>query len=313
MAWGRGDGLGALLDRPLPSRWDRFCAAPIAFLASIIYSWSSLLHTRASVPEVKRITVVCISDTHTSKPELPDGDILLHAGDVTQSGSRAEIQETVDWLNTQPHRHKVVVAGNHDLFLDSSYAVDDRPSHPGPPQQHINWGNVIYLQNAMATLQCVGRKVSVFGSPWSPRHGNWAFQYPRKEDVWADVLPPDIDILVTHTPPKSHLDLGFGCRSLLRELWRLPKKPCLHVFGHLHGGHGQQTALFDGCQRQYERLIDENQGFGGLVTLMYGYLQGVFFFLCGKSNSGHGMLMVNASIVGGVRDELRREPTVVYI
>ena len=36
--------------------------------------------------------VICISDTHNSKPPLPDGEILLHAGDLSQYGLVDEIQ-----------------------------------------------------------------------------------------------------------------------------------------------------------------------------------------------------------------------------
>jgi Calcineurin-like phosphoesterase len=69
----------------------------------------------------KRITIVCISDPHNSKPSLPDGDILLHYGDLSQYGTFAEIQAQLDWLNSQPHKHKIVIAGNHNLILDESF------------------------------------------------------------------------------------------------------------------------------------------------------------------------------------------------
>lgn len=51
---------------------------------------------------------VCVSDTHNAQPKLPNGEILIHAGDLTQSGSLQEIQKTVDWLRSQPHAIKIV-------------------------------------------------------------------------------------------------------------------------------------------------------------------------------------------------------------
>ncbi|ELQ33467.1 hypothetical protein OOU_Y34scaffold00937g14 [Pyricularia oryzae Y34] len=55
--------------------------------------------------------------------QLPPGDSLVHAGDLSQYGTFAEIQAQLTWLAAQPHRHKVVVAGNHDLLLDSDFAA----------------------------------------------------------------------------------------------------------------------------------------------------------------------------------------------
>ncbi|KAK2826865.1 hypothetical protein FQN49_007379 [Arthroderma sp. PD_2] len=310
MASGRRDGLGALLDRPTPSTWDQFLASPISFLARVVYGWSSSLHAGEVVPN-NAITIVCISDTHMSKPDIPDGDILLHAGDLTQSGMKAEIQETVDWLNTLPHQHKIIIAGNHDTFLDSSYSTGQILSASCTPRESIDWGNVTYLENTTVTVESAGRKINVSGSPWSPRHGNWAFQHPRRENVWEDAIPPNIDILITHTPPKAHLDLNWGCDFLLKELWRLPKRPYLHVFGHVHGGYGQHVAIFDSCQLQYESIMKGTTNVAELMGLVYRYLKSRFF--SARTISGSRTIMVNASIVGGPRDELRREPAIVYI
>ena len=49
----------------------------------------------------KSIKIVCISDTHgrtddENFPEIPDGDILLHAGDITQEGSSHNLTITQD-------------------------------------------------------------------------------------------------------------------------------------------------------------------------------------------------------------------------
>ncbi|XP_060679037.1 metallophosphoesterase domain-containing protein 1-like, partial [Hemiscyllium ocellatum] len=46
-----------------------------------------------SPPSPGYVRVVCISDTHlrTKQRSLPQGDILIHAGDFTQTGHRSEI------------------------------------------------------------------------------------------------------------------------------------------------------------------------------------------------------------------------------
>lgn len=106
--------------------------------------------------------------------------------------------------------------------------------------------NFIYLQHASAVIQLPGKGISlrVFGSPYSPDRGrqNWAFQYEEKvaESIWS-ALPEDVDILVTHTPPKGCLDASKhweegGCPALKTALSR--SRPLVHVFGHCHEGRG---------------------------------------------------------------------------
>jgi hypothetical protein len=147
----------------------------------------------------------------------------------------------------------------------------------------------------------------VYGSPRSPRHGNWAFQYARTHDVWRGEVPHDVDILVTHAPPQAHLDLGrLGCRFLLDELWRC--RPCLHVFGHVHGGQGTELVRFDALQRVYERTVREG---GGLWNLMCAVASCIRAVVAPRSVSRS--LLVNAAIVGGMRDEKTREPVVVRV
>ena len=50
---------------------------------------------------------VCISDTHGRRFDVPDGDVLLHSGDLTKHGSVAELEEAMDWIRGLPHKVKV--------------------------------------------------------------------------------------------------------------------------------------------------------------------------------------------------------------
>lgn len=222
-------GLDSLLQRPRPSIWQQFRRSPSIFLAKLIYErWSRNITPAAPLSDP--VSVVCVSDTHNSQPALPQGDILIHAGDLTQSGSFEELQVALDWLKSQPHPHKIVIAGNHDLLLDP--AVDDFPRMRNTSNQHrdtaatqrahLDWGDVTYLQDSTTVIHCSnGRRLQVYGSPWSCQHGNWAFQYPRQDGAkqWSGVVPATTDILVTHGPPSAHLDArGLGCPGLLGEL-----------------------------------------------------------------------------------------------
>jgi Calcineurin-like phosphoesterase len=67
--------------------------------------------------------IVCISDTHELHPELvvPPGDILIHAGDFTFFSEHPWMFHHFDlWLGELPHRHKIIIPGNHDYFLEEA-------------------------------------------------------------------------------------------------------------------------------------------------------------------------------------------------
>ena len=112
-----------------------------------------------------------MSDTHNCQLRLPDGDVLVHAGDLTQSGSLMELQATVNWLCAQPHAIKIVMAGNHDLFLDVNFpGCRSKPGKPlsSPNTSTVDWGDIIYLQDTETTITCVnGRCLRIYGSPYS--------------------------------------------------------------------------------------------------------------------------------------------------
>lgn len=201
------------------------------------------------------ITLVCISDTHNTTPTpLPDGDVLLHAGDLTSKGTIAELQAQLDWINTFPHAHKVVIGGNHDSTLDAEFMAENPwrfKSNDMDSSQNIRWGNIVYLNDTSTTLSVRGRSITIYGSPITPQCGTFAFQYLPIRDVWKNRIPDRTDIVLTHGPPKGHLDLGDkGCEWLLRELWRV--KPRAVVFGHIHRGRGKEAVTWDASQAAHD-------------------------------------------------------------
>lgn len=82
----------------------------------------------------------------------------------------------------------------------------------------------------------------IFGSPYTPIFGNWYFMVNRSKlfNYW-EVLKENIDVLITHCPPKGILDLSHnknheleycGDKSLFNII--LKTTPKFHVFGHIH-------------------------------------------------------------------------------
>jgi Icc-related predicted phosphoesterase len=193
----------------------------------------------------KRITF--ISDTHTKHDKLngflPGGDILLHSGDLTSRGYITEIENFMKWYdNINNYDTKVFIAGNHDFGFQ-----DDNQKLRG---LLTGYKTIDYLQDDwMMVGEEYEKMVKIWGSPWQPEFYNWAFNLPRGEKIkekW-DMIPVDTDILITHGPPFSKLDyvpydnINVGCEELMKRVEEV--KPKIHVFGHIHEGHGY---VFDG-------------------------------------------------------------------
>jgi Icc-related predicted phosphoesterase len=184
---------------------------------------------------------VCISDTHGlhRKVAVPEGDLLIHAGDFMRTGAYfEEIADFNDWLGEQPHPHKIVVAGNHDLLFEKA-----------PDKARADLTNALYLENE----GIVFGGITFWGSPMTPVFANWAFQVERgaaSRRYW-DSIPLGTDVVITHGPPYGTLDKPdilaphLGCQDLIKAILRA--KPRLHVFGHIHGGYGQEVGPNGTC------------------------------------------------------------------
>lgn len=309
-----------------PSLLYLFLLSPPKFLLRTLHRLISVLRSSPSLPpNLLSIRVVCLSDTHCQVPEnVPNGDLLIHAGDLTQAGTPAELQAQIDWLNSLPHAHKVVIAGNHDTYLDPRSRATLPPTDVEGAS--LNWGNIHYLQHSGTTLTFPShrnRKLRIHGAPQIPACGGpeFAFQYPRGQDAWRDTIPSGVDILVTHTPPKHHMDLyGLGCEHLLSELWRV--KPRLHIFGHVHAGRGKETMYYDDAQKAFEDGCGRKDGFirGFFDLWLWVDLVKVVWHGVGSvvwdrvwGGEGRASRLVNASVMYINTGQLRNMPQVVGI
>ena len=174
---------------------------------------------------------VAMADTHGYHRELvvPDGDVLLHAGGLTTRGTRPQLEEVARWLRSLPHRHKIVVAGNHDFLMEQK-----------PTEGRALFEGRTYLKDEQVTVE----GLTVYGSPWQPWFHDWAFNLQRGADLDAkwQLIPDGVDVLVTHGPPAGMGDRCWdgrrvGCDDLLRHLGRV--KPRFHLFGHIHEDKGE--------------------------------------------------------------------------
>ncbi|KAF8217708.1 Metallo-dependent phosphatase-like protein [Mycena galopus ATCC 62051] len=196
---------------------------------------------------------VLLSDTHTKRCEVPDGDVLLHSGDLTQRGRLDELKSTMEWLYALPHPVKIIIAGNHDDIVDRQWYEKNWQQNAAPvPAEAVHEllkgpqavaANIIYLDSEECKFKVRdgGKEWSVYGSPLSPYWGDWAFGYEREDGEAVISKFPKTDILLTHGPPRNVLDLTInkdraGCDALAAGVQEL--KPKLHVFGHIHEARG---------------------------------------------------------------------------
>mmetsp|Transcript_50868 Transcript_50868/g.65136 ORF Transcript_50868/g.65136 Transcript_50868/m.65136 type:complete len:400 (+) Transcript_50868:103-1302(+) len=209
--------------------------------------------------EKESYRVVCISDTHGKHrdiPSLPSGDILIHAGDITETGELEQYEDFALWFSQlEQFKYKICIGGNHDITLHKEFYQEEgifeyfhkwrkEPIDCDLVSSIIkNNPNFIYLEDEYIEIN----NIKIYGSPYQPEYGKWAFQLNRGKEIaskWHQI-PQNINILITHGPPIGHGDYTnknerSGCVDLYHEIiTRI--KPKFHIFGHTHEGYGITT------------------------------------------------------------------------
>jgi calcineurin-like phosphoesterase family protein len=176
--------------------------------------------SQPAAPAPLGIKIVCLSDTHDQHRDLevPAGDLLVHAGDFTKFGS--DPADFFAWLAALPHKHKILVNGNHEKNAPWKQETARLAKEAG----------VIFLRDEAVTLELNGRPVRVWGTEFM-----WAIDLSSPSSPY-DAIPAGTDIIVSHGPAKGYCDEGAGCETMLKHVHRV--RPRLFICGHMHGGHG---------------------------------------------------------------------------
>ena len=219
-----------------------------------------------------------LSDTHnfefTAEPSqllrlpTPKTDVLLHCGDLTQVGGISSFKRALQMLSSIPAELKLVIPGNHDLELDQTFwaSQHDEEGNPQDLEDHelaiktmtgplaAEAGVTFLTEGTRSFTLKIGAKFSIYVSPYTPAFSDWAFAYSPHQDrfnspqqtangvtsITTNPIPNDIDIVMTHGPPRGILDWcpqgNVGCPNLFHALRRV--KPLMHCFGHIHEGNG---------------------------------------------------------------------------
>jgi Icc-related predicted phosphoesterase len=196
--------------------------------------------------------LVFISDTHGlhDRIEVPDGDILIHCGDISSRGLLNEVTKFSNWFCKLPHKHKVIIPGNHDFIFEKNNQIH---------KELFEDKGVTFLNDSQTEIE----GIKIWGSPITPYFHNWAFNLPRQgwelEQKWKDI-PEETDILITHGPAYGFVDTvmgrpeNLGCELLAKRIASL--KPSIHVCGHIHTGYGYK---FDGDTHFFNAAVLDEQ------------------------------------------------------
>ena len=181
--------------------------------------------------------IYAISDTHSmhEKIQLPDnfkGDIIIHAGDACGWGDMNEIKKFFEWFRNLDFKYKIYTPGNHDKICETYTDLIKKIAKDM---------GIIFLCQELVEVE----SLKIFGYPYTPRFGYWSFMKPRgssEAQRLVQQIPEDIDILVSHGPPRWILDFCgtyVGCDILRDEIFnRIKPKAC--VFGHIHESFGKE-------------------------------------------------------------------------
>ena len=192
--------------------------------------------------------ICAFSDTHGEHHKIAISsdekiDLMIFAGDFACTQDELELIEFLDWFSNFPSKHKIFVAGNHDLQFEDNFEYS---------KEMCQQRDIIYLQDEAVNIE----GLKVYGSPWTPIFRDTksfkkeAFGQELNK-IW-DKIPHDLDILITHGAPYEILDLlpaennasvNAGDKLLLDKIKKV--KPKIHVFGHCHlsGGDERNSQL----------------------------------------------------------------------
>lgn len=168
--------------------------------------------------------ILHLSDTHgchRDLKELSDADVVVHSGDFSMVGTETEAIDFLNWFCDLPYRHKIFICGNHDeaLYGASLSGLDE---------------NVHYLCNSAVTID----GVKFYGVPMFMSDCMSGAQ----DDFYNEILA-DVDVLITHQPPRKILDFddnfNYGSELLYKRIEAIA--PQAHLFGHIHRQNGVLT------------------------------------------------------------------------
>ena len=173
--------------------------------------------------EEKKLKIVAISDIHGMLPELPECDVVCCAGDISPLEYQSDQTQMlgwfylvfVPWVESLPCKKFIIVAGNHDFFLQNIHRrlIDESDGYRRytwrsasdvmkkllPGNLRGKYNKLVYLCDS--SYEYEGHRF--YGTPWIGDLSNWAF-YQDNDTLMEKYknIPKQCDVIITHMPPK---------------------------------------------------------------------------------------------------------------
>lgn len=212
-----------------------------------------------------------ISDSHGFHNQIvipPDIDCIIHSGDSTNYWelykNQLEADSFIDWFSKLDIKYKVMCGGNHDHYLMKKYNIDK-----------IKDLGIIYNEHGYEEVN--GRLF--FLSNYTPTFGDWFFMKDRQKlsRYWEELIE-GIDVLITHGPPRSIMDLSYdrmgklefcGDGALYKKILKI--NPKIHTFGHLHSNsdiinYGSRTIANVDTIFYNSSMVEDNNFEAGIIN-----------------------------------------------
>lgn len=254
--------------------------------------------------------ILVISDTHGEAFSCKErADVVIHCGDLTEGSTLQEFQYAIDQLKALDAPLKLVIAGNHDWTLDTptfkrKLEQDLKPEDRDQAAVEIIFGafgqarklfdapevqraGIVFLDEGVHTFSLEsGGSLKVYASPYTPFKTDMdvsGFQYdPQgKEHDWG-VIDNDVDIVVTHSPPRGIMDRIWNDTTARQERVGSPglftavanARPKMHCFGHIHSTWGAKKVVWNqrigDCASFYDAIDNERsetiETFSAIIT-----------------------------------------------
>lgn len=216
-----------------------------------------------------KITVAgCLHGHH---PILEGGDLLILTGDYTARDTKEEFTKFFDWIQDIQATNKlykkiIFIGGNHDMWMQKNVKEWRVKSEEFDM-------DIEYLCDSGTEYE----GLKLYGFPHSltfPNINPKCTAFTGDEQCLSEkckLIPKDIDILISHSPPWGILDKiedgshvgSTSIRSVVLDKFTYPNLK-YNLFSHIHEGYGRfvtPLTTFINCSIMNERYRPVNKPF----------------------------------------------------